>query len=146
MRIIALYILLLVGMLGCASVAKETGKGIVSSVVEDFDEYDLSDSAEEALAVGQANGTSKFTYVGLALFALGAVSFAFFARDAGLKLMACGALAGSVPYVVQSSYFSLIVNISIGLVLLIGIWHFLWKIKQSEKSEQPNNGEEEQKP
>jgi len=143
MRLIALYCLFLVGMMGCASVVKESAKGVVSSVVEDFDEYDLSDATDEALAIGQANGTSKFTYVGLGLFALGAVSFAFFARDAGLKLMACGGLAGSVPYVVQSSYFSLIVNISIGLVLLIGIWHFLWKIKQSE---QPHNGEKEQKP
>jgi len=143
MRIIALYILLLVGMLGCASVAKETAKGTVSSIVEDFDEYYLSDSAEEALAVGQANGTSKFTYVGLALFALGAVSFAFFARDAGLKLMACGGLAGSVPYIVQSPYFSIIVNSAIVAVLLIAIYHFWWKVR---KSEETHNAEEEQKP
>lgn len=139
MRIIALYILLLVGMLGCASVVKETAKGAMSSIVEDFDEYDLSDATDEALAIGKANGTSKFTYVGLALFVLGAVSFAFFARDAGLKLIVCGALSGSVPYVVQSQYFSIIVNSGIVIVLLIGIWHFWWKVKQSETT---TNGEE----
>ena len=139
MRLIALYCLFLVGMMGCASVVKESAKGVVSSVVEDFDEYDLSDAADEALAIGQANGTSKFTYVGLGLFALGAVSFAFFARDAGLKLMACGALSGSVPYIVQSQYFSIIVNASIVIVILIGIYHFWWKVKQSEQS---HNGEE----
>jgi len=144
-RLIALYILLLVGMLGCASVVKETAKGAVSSIVEDFDEYDLSDATDEALAIGKANGTSKFTYVGLALFALGAVSFAFFARDAGLKLIACGALSGSVPYVVQSQYFSIIVNSGIVIVLLIGIWHFWWKVKQSEQTETADHGEE-QKP
>jgi hypothetical protein len=142
MRLIALYILLLIGLIGCGSAVKETGKGIVSSVVEDFDEYDLGDATEEALAVGKANGTSSFTYVGLALFAVGAVSFAFFARDAGLKLIACGALSGSVPYIVQSQYFSIIVNVSIAIVLLIGIWHFWWKVKQSETT---TNGEE-QKP
>jgi len=87
MRLIALYILLLVGLIGCGSIVKETGKGIVSSVVEDFDEYDLSDATDEALAIGKSNGTSSFTYVGLALFAIGAVSFAFFARDAGIKLI-----------------------------------------------------------
>ena len=146
MRIVLLSILFLVGITACGTIAKESTKGAVSSIVEDFDEYDLSDAADEALAIGQANGTSKFTYVGLGLFALGAVSFAFFARDAGLKLMACGALAGSVPYIVQSSYFSLIINISIGIVLLIGIWHFWWKIKQSEQTEQSHNAEEEQKP
>jgi len=135
MRLIALYILLLVGLIGCASVVKETGKGIVSSVIEDFDEYDLSESTEEALAVGKANGTSSFTYVGLALFAVGAVSFAFFARDAGLKLIACGAVAGSVPYIVQSAYFSIIISGALLIALLIAIYHLWWKVKRIENGE-----------
>jgi hypothetical protein len=145
MRLIALYILLLVGLIGCGSIVKETGKGIVSSVVEDFDEYDLSDATDEALAIGKSNGTSSFTYVGLGLFVIGAVSFAFLARDAGIKLMVCGALSGSVPYIVQSQYFAIIVNSGIVAVLLIGIWHFWWKVKQSEQSETTDHGEE-QKP
>ena len=140
MRIVLLSFLLFLGLIGCASVAKETGKGIISSVVEDFDEYDLGDATEEALAVGQANGTSSFTYVGLALFAVGAVSFAFFARDAGLKLMACGAIAGSVPYIVQSAYFSIIISGALLLSLLIAIYHLWWKVRKIE------NAEEEQKP
>jgi hypothetical protein len=127
---------LFLGLIGCASVVKETGKGIVSSVIEDFDEYDLGDATEEALAVGQANGTSKFTYVGLALFAVGAVSFAFFARDAGLKLIACGALAGSVPYIVQSAYFSVIVSGALLIALLIAIYHLWWKVKRIENGEE----------
>jgi hypothetical protein len=127
---------LLLGLIGCASVVKETSKGIVSSVIEDFDEYDLGDATEEALAVGQANGTSKFTYVGLALFAVGAVSFAFFARDAGLKLIACGALAGSVPYIVQSAYFSVIVSGALLIALLIAIYHLWWKVKRIENGEE----------
>jgi len=140
MRLIALYILLLVGLIGCASVVKETGKGLMSSVVEDFDEYDLGDATEEALAIGKSNGTSSFTYVGLALFAVGAVSFAFFARDAGLKLIACGAVAGSVPYIVQSPYFSIIISGALLLSLLIAVYHLWWKVRKIE------NGEEEPKP
>jgi len=140
MRLIALYILLLVGLIGCASVVKETGKGLMSSVVEDFDEYDLGDATEEALAIGKSNGTSSFTYVGLALFAVGAVSFAFFARDAGLKLIACGAVAGSVPYIVQSAYFSIIISGALLLSLLIAVYHLWWKVRKIE------NGEEEPKP
>jgi hypothetical protein len=136
MRIALLSFLLFLGLIGCASVVKETGKGIVSSVIEDFDEYDLGDATEEALAVGQANGTSKFTYVGLALFAVGAVSFAFFARDAGLKLIACGALAGSVPYIVQSAYFSVIVSGALLIALLIAIYHLWWKVKRIENGEE----------
>ena len=140
MRLIALSILLLLGLIGCASVAKETAKGAVASIVEDFDEYDLSDSVEEALVVGKANGTSAFTYVGLGLFVIGAVSFAFLARDAGLKLMACGAISGSVPYIVQSAYFSIIVSGALLIALLIALYHFWWKVKQSEQ-----NAEEEKK-
>lgn len=140
MRIALLTILLFLGLIGCASVAKETGKGIISSVVNDFDEYDLSDATDEALAVGKANGTSAFTYVGLALFAVGAVSFAFLARDAGLKLMACGAVAGSVPYIVQSAYFSIIVSGALLIALLIAVYHLWWKVKRIE------NAEEEPKP
>ena len=136
MRIVLLSILFLLGITACGSIAKETAKGAVSSIVGDFDEYDLSDATEEALAVGQANGTSKFTYVGLALFALGAVSFAFFARDAGLKLMICGGLAGSVPYIVQSSYFSIIVSAGLLLALLIAIYHLWWKVKRIENAEE----------
>ena len=140
MRIVLLSFLLFLGLIGCASVVKETGKGIVSSVIEDLDEYDLGYATEEALAVGQANGTSKFTYVGLALFAVGAVSFAFFARDAGLKLIACGAVAGSVPYIVQSPYFSIIISGALLLSLLIAVYHLWWKVRKIE------NAKEEPKP
>ena len=140
MRIAMLSILLLLGLIGCASVAKETAIGAVASMVEDFDEYDFSDSVEEALVVGKANGTSAFTYVGLGLFVIGAVSFAFLARDAGLKLMACGAIAGAVPYVVQSAYFSIIVSGALLVSLLIAIYHLWWKVKRIE------NAEEEPKP
>ena len=140
MRLTLLYILLFLGLIGCGSVVKETGKGLISSVVEDFDEYDLSDATDEALVVGKANGTSAYTYVGLGLFVIGAVSFAFLARDAGLKLIACGAIAGAVPYVVQSAYFSIIVSGALLIALLIAIYHLWWKVKRIE------NAEEEPKP
>jgi hypothetical protein len=136
MRIALLSFLLFLGLIGCASVAKETARGAVASVVEDFDEYDFSASVEEAIVVGKANGTSSFTYAGLGLFIIGAVSFAFFARDAGLKLIACGALAGSVPYIVQSAYFSVIVSGALLIALLIAIYHLWWKVKRIENGEE----------
>jgi hypothetical protein len=129
-----LSLLMLVGFVGCIASVDKT-----PSIIHDLNELDLSDSANEALAIGATNGTSAFTYVGLGLFGLGAMSFAFFARDAGLKLIASGALAGSVPYIVQSSYFSIIINCSIVAVLLIGIYHFWWKVRNSETAD---NGEE----
>ena len=136
MRIAMLTLLLLVGVVGCvASVDKNP-----ASIIDDLKELDLSDTATEALAVGATNGTSAFTYVGLGLFSIGAFSFAFLARDAGLKLMACGGLAGAIPFVVESAYFSIIVSGALLLSLLIAIYHLWWKVRQNQ------NAEEEQKP
>lgn len=152
MRVFLLYILFLLGMagtVGCLSAAKETSKGVISSVIEQIEEGDsFDDASDQAIQIGQANGTSAFTYVGLSLFALGAISFAFFIRDAGIKLMFAGGIAGAVPYVVQSQYFSIITDTAIVLTLLIGVWHLWWKIKQSERSEEATayNGKEEPKP
>jgi ABC-type uncharacterized transport system permease subunit len=126
---------MLIGFVGCVASVDKT-----PSIIQDLSELDLSDTAAEALAIGATNGTSAFTYVGLALFAIGAVSFAFIARDAGLKLMACGALAGAIPFVVESAYFSIIVSGALLLSLLIVIYHLWWKVRQNQ------NAEEEQKP
>lgn len=135
MRTLMLSLLMLVGFVGCVASVDKT-----PSIIQDLSELDLSDTAAEALAIGATNGTSAFTYVGLGLFAIGAISFAFLARDAGLKLMACGALAGAIPFVVESAYFSIIVSGALLLSLLIAIYHLWWKVRQNQ------NAEEEQKP
>ena len=126
-----LSLLMLVGFVGCVASVDKT-----PSIIHDLNELDLSDTAVEALAIGSTNGTSAFTYVGLALFAIGAVSFAFLARDAGLKLMACGALAGAIPFVVESAYFSIIVSGALLLSLLIAIYHLWWKVRQNQNEEE----------
>lgn len=131
MRTLMLSLLLIIGVVGCvASVDK------CPSIIEDLNELDLSDSANEALAIGATNGTSAFTYVGLGLFTIGAIMFATIMRDGGLKLIACGAVAGAVPYVVQSVYFSIIVSGALLIALLIALYHLWWKVKQSENAEE----------
>jgi len=126
-----LSLLLIIGVVGCVASVDKT-----PSIIHDLNELDLSDTAVEALAIGSTNGTSAFTYVGLALFAFGAVSFAFIARDAGLKLMACGALAGAIPFVVESAYFSIIISGALLLSLLIAIYHLWWKVRQNQNEEE----------
>jgi hypothetical protein len=132
MRTLMLSLLMLVGFVGCVASVDKTP----SSIIEDLNELDLSDSATEALAIGATNGTSAFTYVGLGLFTVGAIMFATVMRDGGLKLIACGALAGAVPYVVQSAYFSIIVSGALLLALLIALYHLWWKVKQTENAEE----------
>jgi hypothetical protein len=126
-----LYILLLVGVVGCVASVDKT-----PSIIHDLNELDLSDSTNEALAIGATNGTSAFTYVGLALFTIGAFLFATVSRDSGLKLIACGAIAGAVPFVVQSAYFSIIISGALLLSLLIAIYHLWWKVRQNQNEEE----------
>ena len=127
---LALVIIFLLLAIGCGSVPDH---GSFDSI-EDFD---LSESTQEVLAIGQQNGTSAFTYVGLGLFVIGSVMFATVMKDGGLKLIACGLLAGSIPYVIQSSYFSIIVSGALLISLLIAVYHLWWKVRKIE------NGEEE---
>lgn len=131
MRIAMLSILLLVGVVGCIASVDKT-----PSIIHDLNELDLSDSANEALAIGATNGTSAFTYVGLGLFTIGAFLFATVSRDSGLKLIACGAIAGAVPFVVQSAYFSIIISGALLLSLLIAIYHLWWKVRQNQNEEE----------
>ena len=148
MRIALLYILFYLGLIGCASVIKEP------SLEDTISDYNLSETFGEAIVVGKASGTSSFTFVGLGLFALGALSFAFIAKNAGLKLMLSGAIAGAVPFVVQSAYFSIIVSLALVAVLIIGVYKLWLRVKQPtespaetcEQTETPKNAEEEQKP
>ena len=123
---ISLFILLLIG---CASVPDH-------SVLDSFEDFNLSESTEEVLAIGQQNGTSAFTYVGLGLFVIGSVMFATVMRDAGLKLIACGILAGSIPYVIQSSYFSIIVSGALLISLLIVVYYLWLKMRKTENAEE----------
>jgi len=132
MRIFLLSLLFVVGVTACGTLIKENSKQISSQIIENLDEYDLSDSAIEALTIGEQNGTSAFTYVGLCLFSVGSIIFAIVSRNSGLKLIGCGMVAGAVPYVIQSSYFSLIISGFVLIVLLILIYHLWWKVKKIE--------------
>jgi hypothetical protein len=94
-----------------------------------------SEAVKEAIAIGQHNSTSAFTYVGVALFAGGAIVMVMLSKTSGLKLMGCGILAGSIPYILQSPYFSIIVSGALLLSLLIAIYHLWWKVKEIEKDD-----------
>jgi hypothetical protein len=130
-----LLILTSVILMGCLSFDAKPSPASVSGIIDDLSDYDLPDSAQEALAIGSVSGTKEFTYIGLGLFTVGALLFATIARDSGIKLMLCGVIAGSVPYVVQSSYFNYIVSIAGIIVVGMLIHHLWWKIRKSEVSE-----------
>jgi hypothetical protein len=108
-----------------------------TSVFDDYDFDDVSSVVQDNLAVAHTSHTTLFTYAGVGLFVLGSLSFAFFNRSAGLQLILCGVISGSVPFVVASEYFNWIAGFSMLAVAGIGIWHLWWKIKHAEE-EKPN--------
>ena len=125
----ATFAIIFLFLAGCVSSGSKT--------VTDYlpDEYDLPGLVQENLAVAQASGTSLYTYAGVGLFVIGALSFAFgFNRTSGLQLIAAGAVAGSVPFVVASSYFAWIIGATMIAIAGLGVWHLWFKIKQAENA------------
>ena len=112
---------------GCVTSATKTVEDLLP---DDYD--DVTSIVQENLAVAHASGTSLYTYAGVGLFVIGALSFAFFNRTAGLQLILAGAIAGSVPFIVASAYFAWIIGGTMVAVAGLGVWHLWFKIKHSE--------------
>lgn len=105
-----------------------------SSVFDDANFDDISSVVQDNLAVAQTSQTSLYTYAGVGLFILGSLSLAFFNRTAGIQLMLCGVVAGSVPFVVASEYFNWIAGATFLSVAGIGVWHLWFKVKHAEET------------
>ena len=125
-RFIIIACLLLVA--GCVS-SPDT-----SSVFDDASFDDISSVVQDNLAVAQTSHTTLYTYAGVGLFILGSLSLAFFNRTAGIQLMLCGVVAGSVPFVVASEYFNWIAGATLLSVAGIGVWHLWFKVKHAEET------------
>jgi hypothetical protein len=114
---------------GCMSV----DKSVVDNVADAADEYWGDDISDVVQNIGQQNDTKLYTFTGIGLFVVGSVLFAIgIARGAGLKLIACGAVAGAIPYVIQFTYFYYILAIAGAIAAGMLIWHLWWKIKENE--------------
>ena len=124
--ILAVFSLILAGCISAGSGVKDYEDYLP------FDESDISAAVQANLVIAEHSGTSLYTYAGVGLFVLGAVSFAFFNRSAGIQLIIAGAAAGSVPFIVQSEYFAWITGGTLIAVAGMGIWHLWFKLKQAE--------------
>ena len=129
MRVILLTFLFLAGCVAPSSVKDDIENYLP------FNQDDVSSVVQENLAVAHASGTSLYTYAGVGLFVIGALSFAFFNRSAGLQLILAGVIAGSIPFIVASSYFNWVIGGSLAIAAGFGLWHLWFKIKQSEDGE-----------
>lgn len=65
---------------------------------------------------------SVWTITGAALALIGALCTAFVGPRVGVPLLLCGAFAGSVPFIIESPWFSWIAGGTAAVVSCIGIW------------------------
>jgi hypothetical protein len=93
----------------------------------------IADLKTEVERVRHEGITNLFTAAGAGLFVIGALCLAFFSKTAGVCLMAAGAAAGSVPFVIGSAYFHLIASVGLGVAVIMGLSYLWWVIRKAEK-------------
>ena len=81
-----------------------------------------------------------YTYAGISLFILGALTSAFWDKKSGLILILAGVFCGAVPFVISSSYFAYITAGTLLSLAICGVWWVKWKVKhEAEQEEQEDN-------
>ena len=84
--------------------------------------------------------TLLYSYAGVGLFVLGALTSAFWDKRSGLILIACGSACGAVPYIVTSNYFAWIAAGTLLSTASIGIWYLRWKaVHEANEEEQKDS-------
>ncbi len=87
-----------------------------------------------------SSGNLLYTYAGVGLFILGALTSAFWDKKSGLILILCGVFAGAVPFVINSTYFAWISAGTLLSLAVCGVWWVKWKVKhEAEQEEQEDN-------
>jgi len=82
----------------------------------------ISDLTAELDRARRDASESTWTITGAALAVIGALCTAFVGPRAGVPLLLCGAFAGSVPFIIESPWFSWIAAGTAAVVSCIGIW------------------------
>lgn len=104
---------------------------------KDIINQDVIKMAQDTIVPAISNQhTLLYSYAGVGLFVLGALTSAFWDKKSGLILILCGTASGAVPYVVTSSYFAWISAGSLLAIASIGIWYLRWKAMHEAKEEE----------
>jgi hypothetical protein len=75
-----------------------------------------------------------WTITGAALAVIGAIASAFTGPKVGIPLILCGAFCGSVPFIIDSEYFSYIAGTTLAACAGLGIW-FVWdKVRDANQA------------
>jgi hypothetical protein len=122
--------------------------GCISSVSKPDISLPIQHKATEVLSAvspsashsDPSSGNLLYTYAGVGLFILGALTSAFWDKKSGLILILCGVFAGAVPFVINSTYFAWISAGTLLSLAVCGVWWVRWKVRhEAEQEEQEDS-------
>ena len=99
----------------------------------------IKELTAEVERVKKQAAEQTWTWIGGALAVAGALCTAFLSPKIGLPLIGCGMLCGSVPFIIESEYFGIIVGttLSVASALLLYLL-FDWVRDKSKASDKPD--------
>ena len=91
----------------------------------------IAELTAEISRVKQEASRNVWTLLGAGLFACGALTTAFLGPKLGIPLLACGAFAGGVPYIIDSPYFLWVAIATAAVASGFGLWYVYDKVRDS---------------
>jgi len=72
-----------------------------------------------------------WTITGAALVVLGGIACAFSSVRVGIPILLAGAFAGSLPYILESKYFSVIIGTTLAISAALALWWMYNKLRDA---------------
>jgi hypothetical protein len=72
-----------------------------------------------------------WTITGAALVVLGGITCAFATIRVGIPILLAGAFAGSLPYILESKYFSVIIGTTLAISAALAVWWMYDKVRDA---------------
>lgn len=112
--------------------------GCVSNPISDYDQYDVidafnlpGDGAEATMIAMKHSSLFVWTITGAVLVVIGSLACAFSSIRVGIPIVLAGAFAGSLPYVLESEYFSWVAGSTLLAFGSLAVWWLYDKIRDN---------------
>ena len=112
--------------------------GCSSNPISDYDQYDIidgltlpKDGAEATMVAMKKSSLFVWTITGAILVVIGSLACAFSSIRVGIPIVLAGAFAGSLPYVLETEYFSWVAGSTLLAFASLAIWWLYDKIRDN---------------
>ena len=91
-----------------------------------------NNNLQKDLAEAKRQATKDiWTITGAALVVLGGIACAFASIRVGVPILLAGAFAGSLPYILESEYFSVIIGTTLAISAALAVWWLYDKVRDA---------------